>query len=321
MHRLPTDVASRPRIVGLGDVSPAALEEIWQQQADWWRARLRWDISDALAVLRRVVARRGVPGKAVQVGARTVGYSVYVIGGHRGEIADLCVLPEWSHAEVGEPLLRETIAAMRQQGVLRVEKLAPGIDYPWLTPAFEREGFQTYWREFLRIELCQGPVLPPAPPAVHLEPWQGHQVHQAAVLMQAAYVGSVDAEINALYRTAAGCQLVLDNLLNQGGCGSLIPGASALAHHQGQGVGFIVVTEIAPRQSHLAQVVVLPAYQRRGVGRWLLHYSMSQLAALHYETLSLIVSRANARALTMYQAAGLQPVLAFPVFVWEGAKG
>jgi hypothetical protein len=48
---------------------------------------------------------------------------------------------------------------------------------------------------------------------------------------------------------------------------------------------------------------------------------MSQLAALHYETLSLIVSRANARALTMYQAAGLQPVLAFPVFVWEGAKG
>jgi ribosomal protein S18 acetylase RimI-like enzyme len=210
---------------------------------------------------------------------------------------------------------------MRQQGVLRIEKLGPGIDGPWLMPAFEREGFQTYWREFLRSELHQAQARPPMPPMVHLEPWQGHQVRQAAAIMQAAYAGSVDAEINALYQTTAGCQLVLDNLLNQGGCGSLIPGASALAHRRGQGIGFIVVTEIAPRQSHLVQVVVLPAYQGHGVGQWLLHYSMSQLAALHYETLSLIVSRANARARTMYQAAGLQRVLAFPVFVWEGTKG
>jgi ribosomal protein S18 acetylase RimI-like enzyme len=316
-----TDLASGPRIVGLGDVSPAALEEIWQHQAGWWRARLRWDISDALAALRHVVERRGVPGKAVQIDSRTVGYSVYVIGGHRGEIADLCVLPEWGQAEVGEPLLQETIAAMRQQGVRRIEKLAPGIDAPWLTPAFEREGFQTYWRAFLRSELRQAQAPSPMPPMVHLGPLQGQHIHQAAAIMQAAYAGSVDAEINALYRTVEGCQLVLDNLLNQGGCGSLIPGASALVHHRGQGMGCIVVTEIAPRQSHLAQVVVLPAYQGRGVGRLLVRYSMSQLAALHYETLSLIVSRANARAHSMYQALGFHCVLAFPVFVWEGAKG
>ena len=139
--------------------------------------------------------------------------------------------------------------------------------------------------------------------------------------MQAAYAESTDAAINALYRTVEGCHLVLDNLLNQGGCGRLVPGASALARHRGQGIGFIVVTEIAPQQSHLVQVVVLPAYQRHGVGQWLIHYSMSQLAALHYETLSLSVSRANSRAFTMYQAMGLHSVLAFPVFVWEDAKG
>jgi ribosomal protein S18 acetylase RimI-like enzyme len=44
---------------------------------------------------------------------------------------------------------------------------------------------------------------------------------------------------------------------------------------------------------------------------------MSQLAALHFETLSLIVSRTNHRALAMYRAAGLRPVLTFPVFVWR----
>jgi ribosomal protein S18 acetylase RimI-like enzyme len=315
------DVAPRPRVVDLNDTPSAALEDLWQHQAGWWRAQLLWDISDALAALRRVVERRGVPGKAVQIGLRTVGYTAYMIGERLGEIADLCVLPAWSHPEVGGPLLRETVAAMQQQGVLRIEKLMPGLDYPWLIPAFEHEGFQSYWRDFLRLDLCHAPALPSPQPLMHLEPWQGHQLHAAAVMMQAAYAGSVDAEINALYRTAAGCQLVLDNLLNQGGCGRLIPGASALLRHRGQGIGFIVVTEIAPRQSHLVQVVVLPGYQRRGVGRWLIHYSMSRLAALHYETLSLIVSRANAPALAMYQALGWHSVLAFPVFVWERQKG
>jgi ribosomal protein S18 acetylase RimI-like enzyme len=244
-----------------------------------------------------------------------------MIGGRLGGIADLCVLPEWSQAGVGEPLLQETIAAMRRQGVLRIEKLTPGRNAPWLVPAFEHEGFQSHWREFLRLELCHTQVPPPPHSLIHLEPWQGQQIPAAAAMMQAAYAGSVDAEINALYRTAEGCQLVLEHLLNQGGCGRLIPGASALAQHRGQGIGFIVVTEIAPRQSHLVQVVVLPAYRRRGVGRWLVHYSMAQLAALHYETFSLIVSRANAPALTMYQALGLHRVLTFPVFIWEHPKG
>jgi ribosomal protein S18 acetylase RimI-like enzyme len=38
---------------------------------------------------------------------------------------------------------------------------------------------------------------------------------------------------------------------------------------------------------------------------------------LRFDTLSLIVSRANQPALRLYQAVGLQAVLAFPVFVWE----
>jgi len=46
-------------------------------------------------------------------------------------------------------------------------------------------------------------------------------------------------------------------------------------------------------------------------------YCLSRLAAHHFDTLSLIVSRANQPAFRMYQAMGLQAVLAFPVFVWE----
>ena len=125
------------------------------------------------------------------------------------------------------------------------------------------------------------------------------------------------SQINTLYRTVEGCGSVLDNILNQGGCGRLVTEASVLARHRGQAVGFVVVTEIAPQQGHLTQVAVLPAYQGQGIGRRLVRYSLAQLARLRFDTLSLIVSRANPRALRLYQALGLQTVLTFPVFVWD----
>jgi mycothiol synthase len=67
----------------------------------------------------------------------------------------------------------------------------------------------------------------------------------------------------------------------------------------------------------LAQIAVVPDYQGRGVGRCLMDYSVARLAERHFDTLSLMVSRANAPALRLYQRMGFQSVLAFPVFTWE----
>jgi len=188
---------------------------------------------------------------------------------------------------------------------------------PWLVPAGERAGLQAAWRAFLRVELAGAHPSVQGPAFVQLEPWREMHVHEAAAIMQAAYQTTVDVELNMLYRTVAGCRSVLDNLQQQGGCGPLVAEASVFARSGGQGIGFVVVTEIAPRQGHLAQVAVLPAYQRQGVGRMLVNHCVSQLAARHFDTLSLIVSRANQRAFRLYQTMGMQEILAFPVFVWE----
>ena len=135
--------------------------------------------------------------------------------------------------------------------------------------------------------------------------------------MQAAYWETVDVELNLLYRTAEGCGLILDNLLHQGGCGPLVAEASAFVRHRGQGIGFVVSDgDCAPAWAS-GPGRVLPAYQRQGVGRLLVDYCLSRLTARHFDTLSLIVSRANQRAFRMYRAMGLQEILAFPVFVWE----
>jgi GNAT superfamily N-acetyltransferase len=311
----------RPQVVDLYTVKPAELEALWQHEAQWWREQLRWDISDNVAALRRVLARGGVAGKAVRIGPETVGYAYYGMVDRLAMIAGPVLAPEWSNAAVGEPLLQEIVDAVRRQGVWRIESQCVATDGSWRCPAFEHAGFRTYWREFMRFDLSQTPE-PISPPAlVHLESWRGASLPAAAAIMQAAYEGSIDVEINARYRTVDGCREALEQLLNQGGCGMFVATASTIACHKGQSIGFVLVTESAPRQGHLAQVAVHPDYQRQGVGRFLLSHSLAQLAALQFDTLSLIVSRANTGALGLYQAMGWQAVLAFPAFAWERSVG
>jgi len=307
----------RFQVVDLCTITPAELEDLWHHEEQWWREHLLWDISHPLAALRRVIGRRGVPGKAVRVGTQTVGYAYYMISGSLGILAGLVVAPAWNIPEVGGSLLKATVDAIRQRGVRRIESPCVSMASPWLVPVCEREGLQAAWRAFLRVELAGVHASVQSPAFVQLEPWREMHVHEAAAIMQAAYQTTVDVELNMLYRTVEGCSSVLDNLLQQGGCGPLVAEASVLARYRGQGIGFVVVTEIAPGQGHLAQVAVLPAYQRQGVGRLLVNHCLTQLAARHFDTLSLIVSRANQRAFRLYQTAGLQEILTFPVFVWE----
>ncbi len=308
---------SGAQIVDLQTVNPVELQDLWACEVQVWHERLLWDRSDMWVALQRALERGALPGKAVRVGARTVGYAFYIIRGRLGVIVALNVGAGWRDAEAGETLLQATIDEIRRQGVYRIESQFVAVDCPWLLPAFNQAGFRTYWREVLRSELrrVSAPATPTTP--VQPEPWRDTDLHQAALIMQAAYDGGVDAELNQLYRTSDGCREVLESLLSQNGSGVFIPQASAMVRHRGRGIGFIAITGTAPRQAHLVQVAVLPEYQRQGVGRLLLDYSMSHLAALHFDKLSLIVSRSNHGALKMYQSMGFASVLSFPVFLWE----
>jgi ribosomal protein S18 acetylase RimI-like enzyme len=305
------------QVVDLGGVAAVELDDLWQHEVGLWRDRLLWDRSDILKACRCALERGGLPGKVVRVGGQAIGYAYYVIAGRIGVIASLVVSPVSGAMAAGEALLKATIDDLRGKGVRRLESPFVSFDCPWLVPAFERQGFRTYWREFLRLELRRPQGLANQPTTVQVEPWDGAHLEEAARVMQAAYDGGVDAEIYELYRSIDGCRLVLDNLLNQGGCGMPVGEASAMACRRGHRVGFVLVTEVAPRHAHLAQVAVHPASQRRGIGRELMEYSLWRLADRQFDSLSLIVSRANDRALRLYWAMHFQPVLAFPVFTWE----
>ena len=305
------------QVVDLCTVTAPELEDLWQYEVRLWHDRLLWDVSNAFAALRRIVRRGGLPGKAVRVHGRTVGYTYYGIDGNLGVIAGLVVLPDWSRRDVGQMLLKNTIHDMQRQGVSRIESRFLSANCPWLETVLETEGFRTYWRDFLRCELRPSQCSRPPRASVDLESWPESDLAEPAAILQAAYMGSIEAEILALYRTLDGCRAVLDKIVNQGSCGVLVADASSIAHRGRRSLGFAVITEVARRQGHLPQVAVLPDCQRQGIGRGLLDHSLRRLAEGGFETLSLIVSRANDRALRLYQSMGFQSVLDFPVGIWQ----
>ena len=336
---------SAAHVVDLSKVRPGELERLWQHEAQSWQERLLWNISDPLYRLQRMVERGSIAGKTLRDGTGAAGYACYMVAGNLGVIFRLVISPECD-AGRAEILIRETVGALRRTGASRIEGTFISVDSPWLPQLFEQQGFHTYWREFLRRQLYragdQDPhpeqshpyALPPhsgrgaekgmggrggdACANVYLEAWRSSNLRVAASVMRAAYEGGVDAEMNEQYRSDDGCELVLDDILNQGGCGNPVVEASAIARHRGRGIGFNLVTEIAHRQAHLAQVAVLPEYQYQGVGRLLLRRGSSKLADQAFDTVSLIVSRRNRRALNMYELMGFEPVLSFPAFTWQG---
>jgi ribosomal protein S18 acetylase RimI-like enzyme len=331
---------SAAHVVDLSKVRPGELGRLWQHEAQSWQERLLWDISDPLYRLKRMVERGSIAGKTLRDGTGAAGYACYMVAGNLGVISRLVISPECD-AGGAEILIRETVGALRRSGASRIEGPFISIDSPWPPQLFEQQGFHTYWREFLRRQLHptgdQDPHRHPLPQQsgqgaekgmgargadaranVHLEPWQGSNLRIAASVMRAAYEGGVDAEMSEQYRSDSGCELVLDDILNQGACGNPVVEASAIALHRGRAIAFNIVTEIAHRQAHLAQVAVLPEYQYQGVGRLLLRHSFSKLAVQAFDTVSLIVTRRNRRALNMYELMGFEPVLSFPAFTWQG---
>jgi len=296
-------------------INPADLEGLWQHEANMWRKQLSWDISATIYRLQRALKHSDVLGKVLQAGSRTLACALYLCTGQLGLISNFLISPECD-ANAAETLLQETVRTLRCQGASRIESSFISMNL-WLCPLFEREGFCTYWREFLRYDLpsSHGPLRPL--PNVHLQAWRQSHLWEAASIMLAAYEGGVEAEVSEQCRTRRGCELELDDILNQGICGSPVMEASAMAQQRGSGIGFVIITQIEPSHAHVAEVAVLPAYQRQGVGRLLLNRAMAKMAAREFTAVSLFVTRLNSRALDLYKLIGFKPVFSFPVFVWQ----
>ncbi len=311
---------SQAEIVDLVGLQPEQLENLWAEEKRLWQGELFWDTSAAISVIRDAVKRRSLAGRAIRIADEVVGCGYYIVDGKRAVLGSFMLAPNARVATIGLPLAASLIASVQAEvAVTRVESQFIPFGLPWLRDAFLAERFREHDRAFLRRPLQASSSGCPGSRLFEFKPWSSSYLPRAALLMQQAHDGRVDAEMNELYRNPEGCRTLLENILQLQGCGEPIPMASLVAQRPESRMlsGFIVATEISPRHAHLAQVAVSPSAQGLGLGKLLLGRAIDALTRAGYLTVSLMVSETNERAFLLYESMGFRTVLRFPVFSWD----
>jgi len=314
------DALSGIEIVELTSLGPEALEPIWSEEQKYWNEWLFWDSEPATALVRAAVRRQRLPGKAMLAGGKVVGSGYYLIDRHRAVIGSFTLTREACTPVLVATLAQSLLSAVETEPeVCRIETQFVPFELPSLRETFLAAGFREFERMFLRNDLTSGQETASGHVEFRFEPWSASYADRAAALMQQAHLGSVDAEMNEMYRTREGCRSLLDSIIAQHGCGRLVPAASYVLRRPRAQVlsGFMLTTEISTGHAHLAQVAVSPSAQGLGLGKLLLGRAIEALARAGYRTVSLMVSETNQRALSLYESMGFRPVLDFPVFSWD----
>jgi ribosomal protein S18 acetylase RimI-like enzyme len=161
---------------------------------------------------------------------------------------------------------------------------------------------------------------PPMDPEIELRRWAEQDYQPAAAVITTAYRGHVDSEINDQYRTLSGSLRFLNNIVRFPGCGTFDPEGSFVALHKRTRslVGLILCSRVRHDVGHVTQICVLPEYRSRGLGELLIAATAGNLRQRNFSLLSLTVTEANARAVTLYQRLGFDTKRVFDAFVWEG---
>ena len=318
--RVSADPASGVEIVELTSLGPEDLEGLWTEERRHWKELLYWDSEPATALVRAAVGRRRLPGKVVLAGGKVVGCGYYLVDRSRAVLGGFTLAKGARTSVIVVALAKSLLAAVQSKpGVCRIETQFVPFELSSLREAFLAGGFREFERVFLRSDLATGRQPSTEHGVFQFEPWAASYTSRAAALMQQAHLGSVDAEMNEMYRTQEGCRSLLDNIMAQHGCGQLVPTASyALRKPRAQALsGFLLTTEISAGHAHLAQVAVSPSAQGLGLGKLLLSRAIDALAQAGYRSVSLMVSETNRRALSLYESMGFRAVLGFPVFSWD----
>ena len=314
------------RIENLRAIQASSLHALLEEEKRNWRSRLHWDFSGSAELVTRYVNIHALDGLALVCGAEVAGYCYWVVEEHKALLGDLYVREAWRGAQSQGRLLAEAIHALRRSASLpalalrRVEsqlmQLADPEQLEWeqgqqplefprvfmLAPLEQRARWRAVTFGSEARFLGWGPV------------W----MESTAELVAAVYQGHVDSLINDQYRSAAGAGRFLRNIVHFPGCGVFQHEASLVAlDPEGDLVGCVLATRVAPETGHIAQLCVAPAWQRRGLGYELLRRAMLALAAAGCSEVSLTVTESNELALRLYRHMGFHAIHRFKAFIWD----
>jgi ribosomal protein S18 acetylase RimI-like enzyme len=320
--RLQADPERHREIVDLRRLSARDLESLLEEECHAWRNELEWDFEKSADLVRRFVGMSALSGSALLEDGQVAGYMYYVLEEDKGLIGDLYVRENLRTVERENLLMAAALeAVMDCPAVTRIESQLMMLRYNASRPVPRADCLSVFERNFMRIDLkCavlgKGNVRRP----MYVERWSGHYHDASAQLIAAAYAGHIDGRINDQYRTSAGAQRFLHNIVEYPGCGAFYRPASLAAFEgvSGRLCGLSLASLVTPETGHLTQICVSPSVRGTGIGHELLRQSLTTLREMGCTSASLTVTRANEDAVALYERVGFETIRRFPAFVWEG---
>ena len=312
-------------ILDLRHFSSVDLRSLLEDETYVWSRLLSWDYSGSAEMILRYVDAKILPGYAAVDRGRVFGYSFFVYEGNKGVIGDLYVtngarLPDARQVEIR--LLTHVIETLQQSpGVHRVEAQLLAHDANAVARPFLETGFQRHPRLFMVLALEKtASTSASIHPEVEIRPWLEADYQPSAAVITASYRGHVDAQINDQYHTLSGSLRFLNNIVRFPGCGVFDPESSFVAVERKSKtlVGLILCSRVRKDVGHVTQICVLPEFRGKKIGELLLAATQVNLRKRNFSSLSLTVTEANHKAVSLYRRLDFDSKRIFDAFVWEG---
>ena len=203
---------------------------------------------------------------------------------------------------------------------LRAERqLLPGEMH---CQGLEAAGFICHWRWRMERELLSWQSQATVPAGYRVARWNVANLDAAADVVFRANRGTLDAEIFAPFfgESPAHCRKGLLAIL-VGKFGLFLPEATMCAFYGDQFAGVNLVIDESGGMASIVELSVDPAHQHHGLGRTLVSASLTALKQSNFSRVELAVTRANKRAVHLYDSLGFLRISDYPVCVWPREPG
>jgi ribosomal protein S18 acetylase RimI-like enzyme len=320
-------------VLDLRHFSAGVMRPLLEAESRVWSERLHWDYRGSADLLLQYLDSRVLPGYVAVENGRIVGYVFCVYEGHKAVIGDIFALEAGepgraataTAAEVRSELLRRLLEMLQNTpGVTRIESQLLLHAHGEHTRAFEEAGFEVYERIFMEWSLRRPAWLDgmSGVPGLVMRRWAESDFAAAGRLIAACYERHLDSHINEQYRTAAGSQRFLHNIVRFPGCGYFdaessrtlaLPGTTEL-------VGLLLCSRVREDVGHVTQICVAPEYRGRGLGKALMRECAMNLVQRGFQLLTLTVTASNRSAVGLYEQLGFRGTHRFDAMVWDPSE-
>ena len=287
------------------DVDSHVMSALYEREQRSWMTTLAWDASNTWTTIESARVTWGLPGFVALERGRVRGWTFYLpengevhVGGLAADTPSATCLLLDALLDAADTAGAQTISCFmfERAPALTLELTRRGFAVePFLY--LQRHGLDAGWR--------------PAAGSTPTDGWQDGDINRAASLLRTAYGTGANGRHFAPKGLLAEWQRYLQNLVEQTACGALNAEATRVIRVQDGIQGLTLVTTLADRTAHLAQVAVHPGLQGQGIASAMVNESCARAAAQGCTSATLLVGATNRPARRLYESLGFTTRAAF----------